>query len=116
MELKPCGFHILVEILPVEEVSAGGIITQSSRDLMREKAGRDVGIVKALGNCAYSGIKGCDAETAEGRAEQWGFKIGDLVEFKRYDGKVPRLAEKQKEYENYRLIADQDVCGVAYGN
>jgi len=113
MNLKPCGVKILVEVLPVEETSAGGIIVHSDKEARREKAGRDIGVVKDIGFGAYYGIGGCSKDKdAFERAKEWGFSIGDKVEFNRYDGKPTRFGETNKEFENYRLIDDQDVIGV----
>mgnify|MGYP003651261860 CR=1 FL=1 len=113
MIIKPCGPHILIEVLPVEVKSAGGIVMHSENEAKREHSGRDIGWVRALGNTAFQDLPGCTAGTPSGRAAQWGFKIGDLIEFRRYDGKIPRLADKVKEYENYRLITDTDILAVS---
>ncbi len=113
MSLKPCGVKILIEVLPVEIKSAGGIVMHSENEVKREKVGRDVGTVKAIGFGAYYGIGGCSKDKpAIERAKEWGFTIGDTVEFNRYDGKPTRFGETNKEFENYRLIDDQDIIGV----
>jgi len=40
--------------------------------------------------------------------EDWGCKIGDIIEFRRYDGQAPEL----EGYEDYFYINDEDVVAV----
>lgn len=112
MNLKPVLSQVLVELLPVEVTSSGGIVLNSENETKREKTGRDIGYLRALSPLAFAGIAGCDADTAEGRALQAGMKIGDKVEFKRYDGKVPTVAEFHKEWEMYRVLTDTNILLV----
>lgn len=106
--IKPLGFQVLVEMKEVERVSAGGIIIASKKEIDREQSGQDVGVVKAFGPLAYVGWEGVEGVTADERAASWGVKVGDQVEFHRYDGK----ALNHPDYNNYRLIADKDLIGV----
>lgn len=108
MKLKPTGYYILVKMEEIELTSEGGIIIATKEENQREQAGHDIGIISAIGPTAWTGFQGCDAETAEGRAAQWGCKVGDKVEFSRYDGKVPRY----EEFQNYRIIQDAHIIGV----
>ena len=104
--MKPVGHYVLIDVAPVEEKSAGGIIMNSQEDIERETKGRDIGRIIDFGPIAYKGFGGCTCPA------DWGVKVGDLVEFNRYDGKIPRLAEERKEYKHYRYINDNDIIAV----
>lgn len=105
--IKPCGTTVLVEVIPVEAKSKGGIIMHSETSLRREFGGRDIGRVIAFGPLCYKDFN-IDSEG-------WGAKVGDLVEFNRYDGKVSGFAEDNEKYKNYRLISDNDIIAVEDG-
>lgn len=106
----PLGYNVLVEIIPVEVTSAGGIITHSMNEAERERKGRDIARIIAFGPTAYKGYSGCDSP------EDWGVKEGDFVELStRYDGKFTRASEYGKAFENYRYVSDQDIAGKANG-
>lgn len=104
-KLRPVGYQILIKIKTVEEKSEGGIIVETKQSLERERQGRDIGTIIDFGPLAYKGYKG--ALELKG-PEDWGVKIGDVVEFRRYDGRVPRT----EGYENYRWLNDEDIIGV----
>jgi len=119
--LRPTGYYVLIEMEEVEEkeeefVSGSSIILathkqkqENSTDNERVKGGHDVGVIRAFGPNTYVGFKGIWwFLTVKWRAWQYGIKIGDRVEFNRYDGKVPR----DPEYENFRIIQDEHVIGV----
>ena len=109
MMLKPTGYYVRVSVEVVEQVSAGGIIKATNIEHTREQDGHDVGVLEALGPTAYSGFQGVDDKAGvTERAAQYGLKIGDKVQFNRYDGKVPR----HQEEGNYRIIQDQHIIGV----
>ena len=112
MKLNPTGYYIRVSVEDIEEVSEHGIILASAKDLQLQQDGHDVGILEAIGPLAFTGMRGIDDELDSiTRAEKYGVKVGDRIQFNRYDGKVPRHAEKG----NYRMIQDQHVIGV-YGD
>ena len=113
MKLKPCGFYVLVELRSVEEVSAGGVILHTKNQMEREQEGEPMGIVLDFGPLAFKGWDGCDAETAESRARQWGIEKGDLAIFSRYDGDIPLAVKEKKGYENYRFVPDKSFKGKA---
>ena len=103
--ISPCGTTVLIEVEPVEETFEGSsVIVRPMKDTKREFGGRDIGRIIAFGPFCYKDFKITP--------EQWGCKVGDLVEFNRYDGKVPRLAEKNDKYKGYRLISDNDILAV----
>ena len=106
----PLGYNVLVEILPVQEQSSGGILLNSANESERERKGRDIARVIAFGPVSFRGYSGCDCPA------DWGVKEGDIVELStRYDGKFSRAGEYSKDYENYRYVSDQDICGLANG-
>jgi co-chaperonin GroES (HSP10) len=105
-KLRPLGHHIIVKVKPVEETTASGIIMHSANELQRERGGRDIGVIESFGPTAYQGFEGCTGP------DDWGVKIGDTVEFNRYDGKVPRLAEEHEEFKDFRIINDNDLLAV----
>ena len=106
----PLGYNVLVEILPVQVQSAGGVFMTSTDEAERERKGRDIARVIAFGPTAYQGYAGCD------KPADWGVKEGDIVELsQRYVGKFSRAGEYNKDYENYRYISDSDICGLANG-
>lgn len=105
MKIKPCGHWVLIEVTPVEEKSGGGILLPADQ-VKKEQGGRDIGKVVDIGPIAYKSLSGCNGP------HDWGVKVGDSVEFRRYDGKVPRLAEDNESLKNLRLIQDNDIIAV----
>ena len=107
--IKPTGFHVLVEMEEVEQAITGGaldgFVTASNDEHDREQGGHDIGRVLAIGPTAHMGYEGCDAVTAVGRALQWGYGIGDRVQFDRYQGKLLDMPG----YENHRIIVDVNI-------
>ena len=106
MRIRPVGQHILVEVLPVEESSKGGIIIATREELDREHKGRDIGRIISFGPAAYKGFTDCDSPS------DWGVKEGDVVEFERYNGKMPRMAETNEQLKNYRILYSRDIIAV----
>ena len=106
----PLGYNVLVEIIPVQIKSTGGIILSSADEAEKERKGRDLARIIAFGPTAFKGYSGCDSPA------DWGVKDGDIVELStRYDGKFTRAGEYNKDYENYRYVSDQDIMGLANG-
>lgn len=104
----PLGYNVLVEILPFQVTSPGGIITHSINEAERERKGQDIARIIAFGPTAYIGYSGCD------KPSDWGVKEGDIVELStRYVGKFTRAGEYNKAYENYRYVDDRDIQGLA---
>ena len=106
MKNKPIGYHVLIDMEGVEntitEGPLAGFQKASTQEHEREQGGHDVGTIVAFGPLVFADYAGCDAETPEGRAAQWGCKIGDKVLFERYEGKLLRV----DGCENLRLITD----------
>jgi len=103
---KPCGFHVLIEMDVVDqEVTKGalaGFQLQSDNEQKREEDGHCIGKIVAFGPTCFKGYAGCEGP------EDWGVKLHDMVEFKRYDGKIPL----QDDLKQYRLINDSDILMV----
>lgn len=106
MKIRPVGYQVLVEVAPVEEKSAGGIIVSTHDDLERERKGRDIGRIISFGPICFKGFADCKSPA------DWGVKEGDLIEFNRYDGKIPRISERNPEFQNHRIITDKDIIAV----
>lgn len=109
MTVKAAGFYVLVELEEIEETSSGGILIHSKESQEREQRGHHMGRVKGFGPLAFAGFSGMpDGLDATERAELWGAKVGDLVEFGRYAGEMV-----QKEgSDRYMIIPDQKILGV----
>jgi co-chaperonin GroES (HSP10) len=106
----PLGYNVLVEILPVQVKSTGGIIISLEDEAERERKGRDLARIIAFGPTSFMGYAGCETPA------DWGVDVGDIVELStRYDGKFTRAGESSKKYENYRYVNDQDIMGIANG-
>jgi len=111
MNLKPVGWQVLVKMEKVEkEIKDGalaGFVISSDKENKREQEGHDRGIIVAFGPLAFSEIVE-EGASAEERAEMWGVKIGDEVEFHRYDGKVPSTPG----FEEFRVIPDKNIVAT----
>ena len=105
-----CGYYVLVEIPEVQKKESFIHIPEDIK--ASEIQGSAVGYVRGIGPTAFGGMSAIDGDTSEIRAKEWGVKIGDKVEFTRYDGKKPVTPG----YENHRLIQDQMIIGVVGGN
>jgi len=106
---KPCGYHVVIEIVPLEETSKGGIILYSQDDVKRARQVREIGKVLSFGPLAFKGLSSsCNGP------EDWGVKVGDYVEFKKFDGKESICNEyiDSEKHETIRIINDQDIIGV----
>jgi len=106
MRIRPAGYYILVEVEPVAETHENSSIVMIQDEQKREHGGRDIGTIIEFGPICFQGYADCK------RPSDWGCKVGDLVEFNRYDGKTPRLAESNPELANLRIINDNDIIAV----
>lgn len=107
LPVKPLGHHVLIEIIPVQFRSVGGIIMSSEKESERERKGRDLGKIIAFGPTAYKGFAGCEAP------QDWGVSEGDVVELSgRYDGKFSSVSEYDSKYKSFRYVNDSDIIGV----
>jgi len=106
MRYKPTGYRVLIEMDIVEnEVQEGalkGFQLATDHQQEREENGHCVGRIKAFGPTAFLGYEGCE------NPGDWGVELGDLVEFNRYDGKIPLYDTEHR----YRIINDSDILMV----
>lgn len=97
MKIHPAGHRVLIKLDVVEEKSEGGIIINSNPDSMKgEQQGVEAGTVVSLGPTAYKDFTG----------EAW-CKVGDRVNFKRYEG-----VYKEVDDEHYRIVNDEDIFAI----
>lgn len=103
MKIKPVGFYVLIEDVVVEEKTSGGIILpDTAKD--REQEGVDFGWIRAFGPIAFLGYEGCEGPS------DWGVKVGDKVEFRRYEGKRSNAVEG--DGPRLRYVPDSSIIGV----
>jgi co-chaperonin GroES (HSP10) len=122
MNFEPLGYYILIEMEEVEKkieefiegsmfIAPVDVKKKNEQDNERDQAAHDVGVVKAFGNLSFTGFRGVDDDASvTDRAAQYGVKVGDKVEFNRYDGKIPR----DPEFANFRCIQDEHIIGRYY--
>lgn len=111
MKLNPCGYYVIVDITETEKVTKGGIVLPDEL-VSKEQAVEETGKVISIGPLAFLGMRGCMEEdierTGKPAHELWGIKVGDLVEFKRHEGKKSYV----KGLEKQRYIPDTHIMGV----
>lgn len=104
--IRPVGTFVLVRVEEVEKVTQGGIVLPE--DLTKkEQAVIECGEIIEFGPCCYHGWAGCESEDSEPHS-QWGLEVGDMVEFRKYEGKASAVPG----YENFRYIPDTHILGV----
>ena len=86
LPIKPCGSQILVKLEEVQELSEGGIVIHTNESLDREEKGQNKGRVVALGPFVHADWEGFDSDKPADKAKAWGYDVGDIVLFSRYDG------------------------------
>lgn len=96
--IRPLEYKVLIELLPENEQTKGGIfLPQSTID--RQEMAREVGILKDVGALAFQDPDWPDAP-----------KVGDKVFFDRYAGSLVNIKGKK-----YRLINDKNIAGIVTG-
>jgi co-chaperonin GroES (HSP10) len=103
---NPVGHYVLVEIPEITETSDSGIIIRTRDTMAREEKASEQGRVVAIGPCAYVEWAGCRAKDRPAH-EQWGIKVGDWVEFRKYEGKDSVI----DGFDRYRYIPDTHIVG-----
>jgi co-chaperonin GroES (HSP10) len=106
VQIKPLGTYVLIEVDEVKRTSTGGIVLPEDL-IKKEQAVTQFGFVRAFGPTCYVGWAGCDQKDKT-PAECWGVKIGDRVEFQKYEGKACMVPG----YETFRYIPDTHIIGV----
>lgn len=97
----PFGHYVLLKLTKYETLTDWGFQTDTTDMAKREQEGQEVGEVMEFGPTAYMGFSGFEGPDA------WGIKIGDIVEFKRYEGKKCELPG----YELFHYIPDSLLIG-----
>ena len=118
-DYKPCGFNILVAVEEyVNTIKKGdkyselaGFQLSTLEQAKREQEGHFRGRVVALGPTVHIGYGGIHGETPEERAAEWGYKIGDLIHYVRYEGQ--QIIDEETGVI-YRLIHDCAILGVCH--
>lgn len=109
MRYEPTGNFVLIEMETFEaEIKDGalaGFVTHSQSEKKREQHGNRNGVIKAFGPTCFIGVDGCKSPS------DWGVKVGDRVEFSRYEGNECAM----EGFENYRLIPDTTIIAVLRG-
>jgi co-chaperonin GroES (HSP10) len=102
--IDPAGYYCLIKMADVKDKTESGLIIKTSDSIKREKVGNCVGQILAFGPAAFKNLS-----SGVNSPEDWGVKVGDMVEFTSYDGKVPKTAMDDKGESNLRLIQDQHI-------
>lgn len=87
----PMNNVIVVKTEKIEEKSKGGILL-TERTIDREQYGKDSGILVAIGESAFEGMKVKP-------------KLGDEVMFDKYDGKT-------RDKGLFRILVDEDILAI----
>ena len=109
IKVRPSGKQMLIKLEEVKELSEGGIIRHSQTEHKREEEGQNQGRVLAIGPFVHADWEGFESNVPADKARQWGYELGDLVFFSRYDGVTPSIPG----YENHRLINSNCILGTA---
>ena len=108
MKIKPCGAHLLIQLEEVKETNDGSIIIKHTKTQQeREQEGKNMGRVVALGPFLHADWDGFKSDDPKEKAKEWGYELGDLVCFARYDG----IKYDLPNCENYRLIHSSSILG-----
>ena len=111
---RPLGYHVIVEPLEPDEMSAGGIVL-AQKTRRANRATSTIGYLRAAGQFAWKAkTPELDWSTLEGTP-----KVGDMIIFKQHAGQKlrvrvdPKLLAAGKEDEAYLLLlADTDIIGT----
>lgn len=96
--VEPCGYHVLIELLEVEETTESGIIL--AQDIVnREQAAMPIGKVLKVGPLAYK-----NHETGAQSHSDWGYEIGDYVQFPSHT-----YMKVAGEKSNLVFVLDHDI-------
>jgi len=102
----PCGFYVLVELVEVEQTTESGLYVG---DVRREQSAEECGYIRDIGPTAFEGWEGCNGNKAPPYI-CWGVEVGDLVEFRAYEGKRSTVPG----FERWRYIPDSHIVGVVH--
>lgn len=91
----------------VEKVSEGGIVLPEDM-VAKEQDATSLGYVRAIGPTAFAGYPGCEPVPGGTPADAWGLKVGQKVEYRKFEGKRSSM----QQHDNYRYIPDSHIIGV----
>jgi len=109
----PVGYRILIEMLPIEEMTKSGLILSAQTVEAKEHV-RAVGQVVAMGPLAYRHNKFMDPNVAPGfgRPEPW-CKVGDWVLFNAYAGDSRDVENSDgRGFTTFKIINDDEVMAT----
>jgi len=117
-EIKPLGYLVAVRLLDVEKKTESGFIVSTGKYAKYDKDASEFGEVLAIGPTAYYGVTGCIPEKYPPSHpfhsmlphEIWGARVGDIVEFKRFEGK------KTLVKDGLRYMQDTNIIGRVEGD
>lgn len=107
LPVKPCGIYLLIELVEVEEKTESGIVI-ASETIKKEQVAEPFGYLRAVGPTAFYGWENCKADYDKLPYQKWGLEIGDMVEFRRYEGKHCSVPG----YDRFIYIPDSHIVGV----
>lgn len=118
-EIKPLGHYVAVEIIENESKTASGIVIATGKNAEFERDAVEFGRVLELGPIAFVGVTGCiQSQYLPSHPhhdmkpnEIWGVNVGDVVEFRRFEGKKTGLKGKDR----VRYIPDTQIIGKVVG-
>jgi len=97
--IEPIEFNVVVELDPVEEVTAGGIILPGSKT-ERDKLAGEEGTLVAVSPHAFTYADSWPEDRPPPR-------VGQRVMIKRFDGLL-----REKDGKSYRIVQDKSVVAV----
>ena len=101
------GYRVVIEELPVERKSKGGIIIDVGDALERRQGGQTLGILVAIGGLAFTNKE----FFADGDRDM--YPLGSIVMHKKYGGYLFTLDQNDVNATRYRSIPDTDVIMLA---
>ncbi len=118
-DIKPLGHMVAIEVLEVESKSKGGIVLATGKNAEFEQDACEFGRIVEFGPIAFREVTGCFPERYSPNhphysmtpPEIWGVAVGDVVEFRRFEGKQSAVNGKSR----IRYIPDTEIIGKVIG-
>ena len=111
--IKPRGWRILIGMLKIEELSAGGIALPNEHRRDKEYL-RSIAIVLAMGELAYLHEKFQGGVPLDIRTPKRWCEVGDIITLGQYAGQSITLLDStdNNNPQSLKFINDDDVMGV----
>lgn len=110
-KVEPMGFYVAIRVTTAESHSESGIYLGGSQTA-KEQAAMQTGEIVAFGPTSYIGWEGCKPDhtvdypgTSGLPSSLWGCKVGDIVEFKPFEGMESSVDD------TIRYIPDSHLVG-----